>query len=90
MDRESAEGKWKDLLTANDAVDKAEQDGENFDIAESKLLRIVRLGKSVVLAHELQQSGSPSIKARYQKLIEAEGRTLLPPVGALPKDSVRN
>ena len=90
LNREAAAGKWKDLLAANDAVDKAEQEGENFDIVSSKLLRIVRLGKSVVLAHELQQSGTPSIKARYQKLIEAEGRTLLPPVGALPKDSVQN
>ncbi len=88
LDRDSAEGKWKELLDANDAVDKANQDGENQSIAESKLLRLVRLGKSVVLAHELLQSGTPQIKARYQKLIEAEGRTLLPPVGALPKDTV--
>jgi hypothetical protein len=90
LEREASEGKWKDLLAANDAVDKAEQDGENLDIVESKMLRIVRLGKSVVLAHELQQSASAQVKARYQKLIEAEGRTLLPPVGALPKDTVRN
>lgn len=87
LDREATEGKWKELLAANDAVDKADQEGENFDVAESKLLRIVRLGKSVVLAHELQQSGTPEVKARYRKLIEAEGRTLLPPVGALPKDT---
>jgi hypothetical protein len=87
LDREAMDGKWKDLLDANDAVDKADQEGENLSIAESKLLRIVRLGKSIVLAHELQQVGTPEIKARYQRLIEAEGRTLLPPVGALPKDT---
>lgn len=90
LDREAKDGKWKDLLAANDAVDKADLDGEALDIAESKMLRIVRLGKSVVLAHELQQSGAPQVKARYQKLIEAERRTLLPPVGALPKDSALN
>ena len=28
------EGKWKDLLDANDAVDKTEQEGENYDIAK--------------------------------------------------------
>jgi hypothetical protein len=87
LDREAMDGKWKDLLDANDAVDKADQEGENLNIAESKLVRIVRLGKSVVLAHALQQAGTPDVKARYQKLIEAEGRTLLPPIGALPKDS---
>ncbi len=88
LDREAKAGKWKELLDASDAVDKSEQEGENLEIAESKVVRIVRLGKSVVLAHELQQSGSPELKARYQKLLEAEGRTLLPPVGALPKDTV--
>lgn len=88
LEKEAGEGKWKDLLDANDAVNKAEQEGENANIAESKMLRFVRLGKSIVLAHELQQTGTPALKARYQKLIEAEGRTLLPPIGALPKDTV--
>ena len=90
LGRDNADGKWKELLAANDAVDKADEEGEMQNIAESKLLRIVRLGKSVVLAHELDQSGTTPIKVRYQKLIEAEGRTLLPPVGALPKDTARN
>jgi hypothetical protein len=90
LDREATEGKWKDLLDANDAVTKAEQESENQNIAESKMLRFVRLGKSVVLAHQLQQSGTAAVKTRYQKLTEAEGRTLLPPVGNLPKDTVEN
>jgi len=88
LDREVVEGKWKDLLDASDAVAKAEQASENIDIADSKLMRIVRLGKTVVLTHTLQQNGTPEVKARFQKLLEAEGRTLLPPVGALPKDTV--
>ena len=88
LDREVTEGKWKELLDASDAVSKAEQASENIDIADSKLMRIVRLGKTVVLTHTLQQSGTPEVKARFQKLLEAEGRTLLPPVGALPKDTV--
>lgn len=88
LNREAADGKWKGLLDAVDAYNKAEQEGEEANIAESKMLRFVRLGKSVVLAHQLQQTGTPAVKARYQRLMEAEGRTLLPPVGALPKDTV--
>ncbi len=90
LEREVADGKWKELLAANNAVEKADEEGETQNIAESKMLRFVRLGKSVVLAHELQQSRTAPIKARFQKLIEAEGRTLLPPVGSLLKDTARN
>ena len=89
LERDSADGKWKDLLAANDAVDKADEEGEVQNIVESKMLRIARLGKSVVLAHELNQSATLQVKARYRKLIEAEGRTLLPPVGTPAKETAR-
>ena len=39
LEREVEDGKWKELLDANDAVDKADADGEALNIAESQLLR---------------------------------------------------
>lgn len=38
-------------------------------------LRFVRLAKSVILAHHLQESGEPAVKRRYERLQAAEGRT---------------
>ena len=36
------------------------------------LIRFVRLAKSIILGHMLQQTGTPEIKARYAALIKAE------------------
>jgi hypothetical protein len=38
-------------------------------------LRFVRLAKSVVLAHQLEESGDPALKQRYARLRAAEGQT---------------
>src|SRR5262249_52139485 len=77
--KESDEGKWKDLMDANTAVEKANQAREAKENADSQVIRFVRLGKSVILAHHLKESGDPEIKARYARLIQAESRSLLPP-----------
>lgn len=79
LTREVRAGKWQSLLNADDAMNRNEMEREAEAIAESHVLRFVRLGKSVVLAHWLRENGSDAVKARYLKLIEAEARTLLPP-----------
>jgi hypothetical protein len=87
--RETEAGKWKDLLDANDALDRADQEGEAQEIAASRNLRYVRLGKSVIIAHWLKEHGSPELKARFAKLIASEARTPIPPFDELSsaKDS---
>jgi len=81
--REQEAGKWKDLQEANDAVDRADQEGEAQEIAASRNLRYVRLGKSVIIAHWLKEHGSPELKARYARLITSESRTPIPPYDEL-------
>jgi hypothetical protein len=83
LGRQIADGKWKDLLDTANALDKAEEDEYTAELAEARLLRFIRLGKSVVLAHTLHETGDVATKARFDHLIEAEERTLLPPVDAL-------
>jgi hypothetical protein len=83
LTREVEAGKWKDLLEAVNAMDKAQRDGEAREIAQSKVLRFIRLAKSVVLAHRLEQSGQEEVIARYKRLVKAEGGTPLPPAETL-------
>jgi hypothetical protein len=87
LTRQAGEGPWKDLLAADDALDKADQEEEGREVAQSRLIRFVRLGKSVILAHRLQTDGEPEVKARFARLIEAEGRTLLPPADSFQSAS---
>ena len=87
LTREANQGKWKDLLDADAVLDKAERDSEAQEIAESQVIRFVRLAKSVILAHRLRESNEAGLKARFARLLEAESRTPLPPADALPREA---
>ena len=87
LTREANQGKWKDLLDADAVLDKAERDSESQEIAESQVIRFVRLAKSVILAHRLRESNEAGLKARFARLIEAEARTPLPSAEALPREA---
>ncbi len=45
----------------------------------ARVVRFVRLAKSVILAHKLQESGDPAIQARYAELVAAEAGNPLRP-----------
>ncbi len=90
LDREAADGKWKGLLDAAQEMDKAEQAAYAAELTEARVLRIIRLGKSIVLAHTLHETGDAATKTRFDRLIEAEGRTPLPPADTLRQASVLN
>ena len=79
--RDAAAGKWRDLLDANDAADRADQEGEAQEIAASRNLRYVRLGKTVIIGHWLKEHGTPEVKARFARIVAAEGRTPIQPYG---------
>ena len=78
-------GQWRDLLDAEETLSKTESEQERHDIGESHLLRFVRLGKSVILARRLRLSGEEALKSRFERLVQQEGATLLPPLMSLPK-----
>jgi hypothetical protein len=87
LTREAGQGKWKDLLDADAVLDKAERDSEAQEIADSQVIRFVRLAKSVILAHRLRESNEAGLKTRFARLIEAESRTPLPPADTQPRET---
>ncbi len=87
LGREAAQGQWKDLLEADDAVDQAEQSAEKLEVADSLTIRYVRLAKSVILAHRLRESSEAGLKARFARLTDAEARPVLPVVDSAPKET---
>ncbi len=90
LTREAAQGQWKDLLDADDAVDQAEQSAEKQEVADSLTIRYVRLAKSVILAHRLRESSEAGLKARYARLVEAESRPILPAADPASKETAAN
>ncbi|HEV2474805.1 MAG TPA: hypothetical protein VGS41_19160, partial [Chthonomonadales bacterium] len=80
LSAQSTRGVWTDLIAAFNSINRFYQQRENREIADSRLIRFVRLAKSVVLAHTLKTGDNSTLKARYAQLVEAEGRSILPPV----------
>ena len=83
LTEKSEDGTWKALRDAADALARTDSDEEAHDIAEAHLLRFIRLGKTIILTHHLRESGDAAVKARFERLLTAEGRTILPPVDRL-------
>ena len=69
---------WKEFLALDDKVYGLEKQSESAEESGARQIRFVRLGKSIILAHQLRQGGDTALIARFEKLIEAEGRSLLP------------
>ncbi len=65
-------------------LSNAEDADYQKELADARMMRFVRLYKSVVLAHTLRQRDDANLKQRYARLTAAEGRTLL-----APQESVR-
>lgn len=84
LDREAEAPEWKALLDANDAWNRSADEEEKREISDSRLIRFVRLSKSVVLAHALRESGSPTLTQRFDRLIADEHGCLLVPSDAEP------
>lgn len=74
LDRWIQEGKFKEVMDADTALDNAEDDSYKQEIASALSLRFVRLVKSVVLAHQLRDTGESATVRRFEKLVAAEGR----------------
>ena len=75
---QSEQTEWKEFLALDETAYKLEKQTESEEEGSARQMRFVRLCKSVVLAHQLHQSGDTALITRFEKLIEAEGRSLLP------------
>ncbi len=73
------------LLQADDRLESLRELQDQRDVVNAHLLRLLRLSKSIILAHRLQAEGSVSVKERYQRLIEMERGT---PFDSAPPRSV--
>ncbi len=76
----SKTGVFQELLEAETALTAAEKADYQREIEEARRMRFVRLFKTVVLTHALRAGADESLKSRFDRLIAAESRTLLPPV----------
>jgi hypothetical protein len=72
------EGKYNTLLDLLARTEGSSSAAYRAQLAEAQRYRLVRLYKSIVLAHTLQQSEDAPNKARYAELVRAEARTILP------------
>jgi hypothetical protein len=78
LGRRSADGRLHDLLAADDAITQAEERLYRAEIDDARVLRLVRLAKSIILAHRLRESGDSTVRDRFERLVTAEAATLLP------------
>jgi hypothetical protein len=79
LERRAAEGRLDELKTAEDALKQARDQAFQASLEEARVLRFVRLAKSVVLAHRLRESGDATVREQFERLVAAEAETLLPP-----------
>ncbi len=76
LDRMAKAGFLNDLFKAAQSYYSDDSDeGTMYSLRGSRLLRFVRLGKSVILAHRLTSSKDEKLLARWKRLQEAEGRS---------------
>jgi hypothetical protein len=80
LERRAREGQLRDLFAAEDALARAEEQEYQTELAEARVLRFVRLAKSVILAHRLRESGDAAMRQRFDRLVAAEAGSLVPPV----------
>jgi hypothetical protein len=76
--RRSDAFKFPELLKAENDLMAAFQTNYESQLSEARLIRFVRLFKSVVLAHEIREGADSTLQKRLAKLQQAEHRTLLP------------
>ena len=80
--RRVEEGKYVELLEGERKLMDEERAAYERELSDARLVRFVRLAKSIVLAHTLRTAADESVKRRFEKLVTAEQRSLLPWQGA--------
>lgn len=80
LERRAREGQLRELFTAEGALARAEEQEYQAELAEARILRFVRLSKSVILAHRLRESGDTAMRQRFERLLQAEAGSPVPAV----------
>ena len=80
--RRAEEGKYAELLDGEKKQLDEERAAFEREITDARLIRLVRLSKTVILSHAVRTSADDSVKRRFEKLVTAEQRSLLPWQGA--------
>lgn len=81
LSRHEEESGLRELLAAEDALRQGGGQELQSEVAQARLLRFVRLAKSIILAHRLRENGSRALRDRFERLLTAEAGTLVPPAG---------
>ena len=76
--RRAEEGNYKGLLGAEKRLIDEEDEAYRRELAEAKQIRFVRLAKTVILSRLMRESEDETLKRRFEKLVAAEQRSLLP------------
>lgn len=86
LNEEAKQEDWQELLQAEEKLASSETSQERRQVVESHLIRFVRLGKSIILAHQLRESENPPLISRFERLVKAEEASLLTPASEPPKE----
>ena len=76
LSNKTASSPWKDLIITEKKLDQIEYSQEHTMIHQARLIRFMRLFKTVVLTHKLFESADAELKSRFIKLREEERRVL--------------
>jgi hypothetical protein len=60
------------LLETEDHLDTLRELQQRRDVVNAHLLRLLRLGKTIILAHRLESQGTPAVRDRYRHIVEME------------------
>ena len=77
--RRSEAFKFPELQKAENDLMSSFQTNYQNQLAEARIIRFVRLFKSVVLAHEVREGDDSSLQKRFARLQGAEHKALLTP-----------
>jgi hypothetical protein len=81
LSRSANEPALLELFAADEALAQADDEALAAEVRQAQVLRFVRLAKSVILARQLRESGPPSLRDRFERLVRDEARSL-PPLAA--------
>jgi hypothetical protein len=86
LERRDRSGQLQELFDAEDQVAQGEEQEYQEELSEARVLRFVRLAKSVILAHRLRESAEAAVRERYERLVATEAGSLLPPASVARRE----
>jgi hypothetical protein len=79
LTKRAEEGRLRPLLEAEQAMSQVEEKQYQAELDDARVLRFVRLSKSIVLAHQLRETGNAADRAVFERIVTAESAPFPPP-----------